>query len=118
VVRVAAGSDWWRIADSPPPSMRVYTSYHFLRLKDERSHLLRHDNPLNNHSTAGQHASAVGRNEACLGLSIEVVSTSLSCRECQMRLCKVRDGLVGSERGHCGAPVKGRGFAWPVERYD
>jgi hypothetical protein len=24
---------------------------------------------------------------------------------------------LGSERGHCGAPVKGRGLAWPGERY-
>jgi hypothetical protein len=24
-----------------------------------------------------------------------------------MRLCELRDGLVGCERGHCGAPVKG-----------
>jgi hypothetical protein len=27
---------------------------------------------------------------------------------------EVRDGLLGSERRHCGVPVKGRGVTWPV----
>jgi hypothetical protein len=79
-------------------TMKVYTSYRFLRFKDVRSHLLRHDNPiannpLNNHNreaacklraaprlTERSFPSAVARSEACLGLYIKVINETVMQR--------------------------------------
>ena len=55
--------------------------------------------------------SAVVGSEACL---VAAQLTSLRLAE-EFRISN--DGVVGSTRRHCGAPMKGQGIACPNERY-